>query len=125
MCSIPLVYTNVGTAHTRFSIKILFYFTRGLCVLLQTLCVAYIQAAPHCVGELLLTISAPEDTETPRNAAHATALMELAPSRLCPLSLPSLLRLPFSLSPPRLSPPHSPSSQSSGSGVPWTAVSYA
>lgn len=123
MRSIPLVYTNAGTAHTRFSIKILFYFTRGLCVLLQTPRVAYIQAAPHCVGEPLLTMRAPEDTETPRNAAHTTALMELAPSRLCPLSLPSLLRRPFSLSPPLLSPPHIPFSRSSGSGVPWTAVS--
>ena len=34
---------------------------------------------------------------------------------------PSLLRLPFSLSPSLISPPHSPSSQSSGSGVSRTA----
>lgn len=82
---------------------------------------AYIQAAPHCVGEPLLTIRAPEGTETPRSAAHTAALMELA-SFPPPSSFPSLPASPPLLSPsPLLSPPHRPSSQSSGSWVSRTA----
>ena len=56
-----------------------------------------IQAAPHCVGEPLLTIRAPEGTETPRSTAHTAALMELA-SFPPPSSFPSLPASPPLLS---------------------------